>query len=175
MIPGLMVFLVVTLYIDYFKLFIGPDFREGVDIVPVILMANLVMGIFFNMSVWYKLTNRTWIGAVLVFTGAIITILVNVLFIPSFGYRASAWGHLLCYTIMVVLSYLWSRRIYKIPYKVIRVLIYIGMAVLIYGADSALQQLVPVVAFYLKPAWIILAGIFYVRMERKNWKLYRSN
>ena len=124
------------------------------DIVPVVLMANLIMGIFFNMSVWYKLTNKTWIGAILVFTGALVTILVNVLFIPSFGYRASAWGHLLCYSIMVVLSYLWSRRIYKIPYNVLRILLYIAIAVMIFGADLSFQQYIPEVAFYFKPIWI---------------------
>ena len=79
---GLFIFLIVNLYLDYFILLIGAGFREGARIVPVVLLANLVMGIFFNLSIWYKLTNKTMIGAFLVLIGAGVTILVNTLFIP---------------------------------------------------------------------------------------------
>ncbi len=101
---GLVIFLLVTLYMDYFILFIGQGFREGSGIVPVILMANLVMGIFFNLSIWYKLTNKTMYGAILVIIGASVTVVINLLFIPRYGYVASAWAHLLCYSLMVLLS-----------------------------------------------------------------------
>lgn len=131
-IAGLFIFLLVNLYLDYFILFIGADFREGVQIVPVILLANLVMGIFFNLSIWYKLTNKTRFGAVLVMLGALITVVVNVLFIPRFGYVASAWAHLFCYSTMVIISYLWSRKHYAIPYATGRILAYIALAVFIY-------------------------------------------
>ncbi len=80
---------------EYFILFIGQGFREGAEIVPVVLLANLVMGIFFNLSIWYKLTNKTMYGAVLVIIGARVTVMVNVLFIPRYGYVASAWAHLI--------------------------------------------------------------------------------
>jgi len=76
---------------------------------------------------------------------------------------------------MVVLSYLWSRRIYKIPYNVLRILLYIAIAVMIFGADLSFQQYIPEVAFYFKPIWILLAASFYVYMEREKWKIYRSN
>jgi O-antigen/teichoic acid export membrane protein len=133
---GLGIFLLVTMYMDYFILFIGSGFREGAGIVPVILMANLIMGIFFNLSIWYKLTNRTLTGAFLVLTGAGITIMINVLFIPSHGYLASAWAHLICYSVMVILSYLLSRKYYAIPYRVGRILAYVGSALLIYGFNA---------------------------------------
>ncbi len=136
---GLMIFLMVTLFMDSFILFIGPDFREGARIVPVVLMANLVMGIFFNLSIWYKLTNRTWIGAVLVLTGAGITIGINLVFVPRAGYLASAWAHLVCYSVMVMLSYLWSRKYYPIPYDFIKITGYIGAAILIYVLNSRIN------------------------------------
>jgi O-antigen/teichoic acid export membrane protein len=139
-IAGLIIFLMVNLFLDYFILFIGADFREGAHIVPVILLANLVMGMFFNLSIWYKLTNKTMIGAILVLFGAMITIVVNALFIPRYGYVASAWAHLLCYSLMVVLSYLWSRKHYPIPYKTVRILAYLALALLIYFLNELFLQ-----------------------------------
>ncbi|MEN8156427.1 MAG: oligosaccharide flippase family protein [Bacteroidota bacterium] len=137
---GLIIFLMVNLYLDYFILFIGSGFREGAHIVPVVLMANLVMGIFFNLSIWYKLTNRTVIGAALVIIGAAVTVVINVLFIPRYGYVASAWAHLVCYSIMVVLSYVWSRKHYAIPYKTGRIIAYMALALLIYLFNELFLQ-----------------------------------
>lgn len=137
---GLMIFLGVTLYMEYFILFIGKGFREGAEIVPVVLLANLVMGIFFNLSIWYKLTNKTMYGAVLVIIGAAVTVLVNVLFIPRYGYVASAWAHLICYSLMVLLSYLWSRKHYPIPYKVGKILVYMVLALMIYYFNELFLQ-----------------------------------
>jgi len=109
---GLLIFLLVNLYMEYFILFIGQGFREGAQIVPIILLANLVMGIFFNLSIWYKLTNKTMYGAVLVIIGACVTVGVNILFIPRYGYVASAWAHILCYSIMVVLNNILKRPLF---------------------------------------------------------------
>ncbi|MCF8345680.1 MAG: oligosaccharide flippase family protein [Bacteroidales bacterium] len=170
---GLMIFLVVMLYIDYFKLFIGIDFREGIGIVPVILLANLVMGIFFNLSIWYKLTNRTLTGALLVTIGAIITIVVNVIFVPVYGYFASAWGHLLCYTVMVILSFLLSRKHYKIPYDFKRILIYIAIIVSFYLIDKNLETGSMLMSHLVKLLLIFLvAGLFFVG-EKNRFQKYR--
>lgn len=139
-VAGLFIFLLVNLYLDYFILFIGKNFREGAHIVPVILMANLIMGIFFNLSIWYKLTNRTMIGAVLVLVGASITVAINVAFIPRFGYLASAWAHLVCYSVMVVLSYLWSRKYYPVPYRTGRIVGYMVFALVIYFINELFLQ-----------------------------------
>jgi O-antigen/teichoic acid export membrane protein len=139
-VAGLAIFLVVNLYLDYFILFIGKNFREGAHIVPIVLMANLIMGIFFNLSIWYKLTNKTMIGAVLVITGALITVLINVIFIPRCGFTASAWAHLICYSTMVVLSYLWSRKHYAIPYRTGRILGYMIIAMVIYFVNELFLQ-----------------------------------
>ena len=129
---GLIIFLGIMMYIDIVKFFIGEKYRSGLNIVPILLMANLFLGIFYNLSIWYKINNITKYGAYLALFGAGITITLNILFIPKIGYIASAWAHLICYIFMVVLSYLWGRKIYRIPYKIGRFFIYIGCALILY-------------------------------------------
>ena len=173
-VAGLFIFLLVNLYLDYFILFIGKSFREGSHIVPVILMANLVMGIFFNLSIWYKLTNKTKIGAVLVILGALITVVINLLFIPKYGFLASAWAHLICYSVMVVLSYLWSRKHYAVPYRIGRILVYIAFALVIYFINELFLQEV-LKSQNLKG--LILMGLFVAVVyfgERKTFNDYKN-
>ncbi len=173
LIAGLLIFLVVTLYIDYFKLFIGPDFREGIGIVPVILMAVLIMGAFFNLSAWYKLTNKTLIGARLVIIGALITIVINVLFVPRFGYYASAWGHLICYSVMVILSYLWSRKHYRIPYDFKRILFYFAIIVAFFYIDHILSVKELSFVNYVKPIMVIAACFIFYKGEIGTFMKYK--
>ncbi len=173
LIAGLMIFLVVTLYLDYFKLFIGADFRGGVGIVPVILMAVLIMGAFFNLSVWYKLTNKTMIGARLVLIGALITIVVNVLFIPEYGYYASAWGHLICYSVMVFLSWFWSRKHYRIPYDFGRILLYFAIIVSFFFIDRILTVKEVTFVNYVKPVMILVALFIFYKGEKKTFFKYK--
>lgn len=175
-ITGLFIFLMVNLYIDYFILFIGESFREGSHIVPVILMANLVMGIFFNLSIWYKLTNKTVIGAVLVILGALITVVINVVFIPKYSYVASAWAHLVCYSVMVVLSYLWSRKYYPVPYKTGRIIVYIAIALMIYFFNKLFLQ--DVIKFKDLAGLILLGGfgiVVYFRERHTFFKYSQIN
>ena len=171
-IPGLLIFLVVNVYLEYFKLFIGPEFREGVHIVPVVLMANLLIGIFFNLSIWYKLENKTMIGAMLVLTGALITIFVNIAFVPGFGYIASAWGHLLCYSVMITLSYLLSRKHFRIPYDFRKILIYFITIVGFFYADRLLTLQERAVTNYLKPVWIVAALVIFYFGEKQGFLKY---
>ena len=171
---GLFIFLLVNLYLDYFILFIGKDFREGANIVPVILLANLVMGIFFNLSIWYKLTNKNMIGAALVLLGALITIVINSIFIPSYGYEASAWAHLICYSVMVILSFAWSRKHYAIPYKTVGILLYIAFALVIFYVNRLFLQDVS----RLHDLWsglllLLFAGTVYLR-ERSTLNSYKT-
>ena len=86
------VFLLVMLYLNWFQYFIGKSYRVGLPVVPILLAANLCFGIYVNLSIWYKLTDRTLLGAVVSFGGAAVTIILNVLFIPKYGYMASAWA-----------------------------------------------------------------------------------
>lgn len=170
---GLSIFLLVNLYLDYFILFIGENFREGAHIVPVVLFANLVMGIFFSLSIWYKLTNRTMYGAVLVIVGAAVTVIINVMFIPKFGYTASAWAHLLCYSLMVVLSYLWSRKHYAIPYRIGRIVTYMILAMMIFYINQLFLQDAFRCRELIRLALILVFGVIVWVRERKTFNSYK--
>jgi O-antigen/teichoic acid export membrane protein len=171
---GLIIFLMVNLYLNYFILFIGSGYREGAHIVPVILMANLVMGIFFNLSIWYKLTNKTLYGAVLVIIGAAVTVVVNVIFIPRYGYVASAWAHLLCYSLMVLLSYLWSRKHYRIDYKIGRIGIYMAVALVIYFFNALFLQDIGPLKDLISLLLLSAFSLFIWYMERPVFLKYKN-
>ena len=118
---GLIIFLGVTLFADIVKYFIGPDYWEGLFILPIVLLANLLLGITFNLSIWYKLNDMTRFGAYIALTGAAVTILMNVLLVPKFSYFGSALGHLSAYVVMVILSYIWGQKYYRIEYQMGRI------------------------------------------------------
>lgn len=133
---GLIIFLGVMLYLDLFKHFIGSAFRGGLDIVPIILLGNFLLGIFFNLSIWYKLNNMTRYGAYITLMGSGITFLINWIFIPLYGYMASAWAHVACYGSMVVVSYLIGQKYYRIPYSLKSIGLYVMIALIIFVVAS---------------------------------------
>ena len=164
---GVFIFLVVALYIDFFKYFIGREFREGLSVVPVLLIANLLLGIYVNLSIWYKLTDRTGLGAWVSLAGAGLTAALNVWWIPIWGYTGSAWATLACYLFMVCLSWLLGRHYYPVAYNVGKITGYIGLGLVLYAAHHYLLTL------YLWPAWfsgtlglviyLLVAGWFDIR------------
>lgn len=112
------IFLGVMLYIDVVQHFIGKDFREGIAVVPILLMANLFLGIFYNLSIWYKLTGQTRFGAYISIVGAIITLALNYFLIPVMGYMGSAWATFICYGSMMVISFIIGQKYYHVDYQV---------------------------------------------------------
>ena len=129
---GLIVFLATLCYLDAVKIFLGPDYHEALDIVPIVLMANLFLGIFYSLSLWYKLTDMTKYAAILALGGTVITITGNLVLLPIFGVIGSAWAHLLCYGSMMVASYLLGQRHYKVPYNVKEIVSFVVLAVALY-------------------------------------------
>lgn len=134
-------FLLVTLYMDVFQYFVGSAYREGLGVVPILLLANLCLGIYVNLSVWYKLTDRTLLGAGVSLVGSCITIGLLLWLVPVYGYRGAAWAHLACYGSMVTLSYLLGRRYYPVPYQIGKVLGYVAFGVALYLASGRIQAL----------------------------------
>lgn len=120
-------------YLDYIKYFISPRYHEGLIVVPIVLVAYVFYGVFFNLSIWYKLTKHTFYAILLTVIGAAITVLANVLFVRKFSYLASAYGHLVAYSTMMVISYFIGRKYYRIDYKLIRITKYIGIALIIFA------------------------------------------
>ncbi len=133
-------FLGIMLFLDVWKYFVGPDYRDALGLVPVLLLGYVCLGIYYNLTVWYKLTDRTHFGAWIMLIGAGITILFNWLLIPHWGYVACAWATLLCYATMMALSYLWGQKYYPIPYPLRRIGSYLLAMLLLYGAHWIITQ-----------------------------------
>lgn len=133
----LLIFLLVSLFADFFKLILlrDPQYWVALHIVPILLMANLFSGVYQNLSMWYKLSGRTLFGMWFSILGAMLTIGLNVLFIPYWGYEGSAWATLICYFIMSMVSYVVGQRHYYIPYQPLKIGFYIVVAVCIYGVN----------------------------------------
>jgi O-antigen/teichoic acid export membrane protein len=112
-----LIFLGTMMYLDYIKYFVHKNYHDGLTVVPVLLFAYMLLGICFNLSIWYKLTGQTKYGAYITVGGAVITIAVNFTLIPLIGYAGAAWGHLATYSAMVVASYLIGQKFYPISYN----------------------------------------------------------
>lgn len=139
-------FLGVLLYLDLIKHFLRKEeYWQGLHVVPILLMAYVFYGFFYNLSFWYKLTERTRFGAYIAGFGALITIVGNYLLIPKLDYVGSAWSTLACYGAMVLTSYLLSRRYYAIQYQLGRIGTFLGLALAFYGLSEylALQDPLP--------------------------------
>lgn len=130
---GSVFMLIVVLYINLFAgILLGkPEYYKALQIVPVILLANLFLGIYNNLSVWYKLTDRTKYGMFFSVFGAMLTIIFNMLLIPKIGFMASAWTTLFAYGGMTVVSYFYGKKYYDVPYKVSKVLLYLVFSTLL--------------------------------------------
>lgn len=130
----------IMLYMDIVQFFVGAEFRVGIGVVPILLLANMFLGIFYNLSIWYKLTGQTKFGAYIALIGATITLILNYLLIPVMGYMGSAWTTFICYFVMMVLSYWWGQKHYRVDYSVARICLYIVSAVAIYG----ISRIIPI-------------------------------
>ncbi len=173
-------FLGVVLYIDIWKLFIqNPAMYVGLKVVPILLIANMFLGVYYNLSIWYKLSNKTMAGAWITLLGAVITILINYIAIPHFGYMASAWATFFCYGTMMVVSYQWGQRVYPVPYATKKLIAYFVIALLVYGINLILHLVSNNQPFnYLFATILLFAFILFVaRIEKKELQsiLRKSN
>ena len=134
------IFLAVMLFMDFVKYFIpNQEYWVGLKVVPILLLANICLGIYYNQSIWYKLSQKTKFGAIIGLFGAILTIGLNYLWIPKFGYYGSAWATLICYSSMMIFSFILSRRYYPIKYDLKRIFIYLFTAVILWLSSEFLS------------------------------------
>jgi len=133
-------FLSVSLFMPVWKNFIGPKYWAGLGVVPILLLANMFLGLYYNLSVWYKLGNKTMAGAWITLIGAAITIFINFIFIPYFSYTACAWATFFCYGSMMVVSFAWGQKEYRIPYAWKKLVAYMVIVVLLFFIHSALSH-----------------------------------
>ena len=151
----LIIFLGITLFIDVVKHFIGPEYHEGLPVVPILLLANMFLGVYFNLSIWYKLTGQTMYGAWFAIIGAIITILLNIWWIPIIGYHGSAWATLICYATLTAISYTFGQKQYKIPYNIPRLLFMIGLGIILFFIGQQTRELPQLLMYVIHGTMIV--------------------
>lgn len=159
-------FLVVMLFLDVFKWFIpNPAYWEGLRIVPIIMLANVFLGIYYNQSVWYKVTDRTRVAGTIALVGAVLTLVGNFALVPWLGYMGSAWATLICYATMCAISYAWGQEHWPVPYNVGRVLLYMAGAVALWWGCEQLD-LDPITSYCARSlALLVFIGIVW-KVER---------
>ncbi len=166
------VFLLVSLNIDIFKHFIRNEiYWQGLKVVPILLLANVFLGIYYNQSIWYKLSGKTKFGAYITIGGAFITVAVNLIFIPTYGYMASAWATLLVYFLQMVFSYLLGQRHFPIPYNLKKFSVYIGLALVLYFMGSKIETASFVLQFVLQNSLLLFYLAFIFLLERKTLRI----
>ncbi len=135
------IFLFIALFKDLFALIVSADFREGIYILPVILGSNLLMGVWLNLSFWYKREEKTKYALYITLTGFATTLIANVILIPRYGYFGAAWARLICESVMVAYSYYLCQRHYPIPYDLGRIAQYILVGGGLYVASIYVSDL----------------------------------
>jgi len=167
-------FLVIGLFLDVFQKILSlrfSEYGEGIHIVPILAMGSVFLGIYYNLSVWYKLTNKNWYGAAITLSGAVITVLLNIWWIPLFGYTGSAWATFTCYAFMMVSSYVLGQKHYTIPYAVKKLIAYLVLTVFIFMVHKGLLLLWNNVWFSITTAVVLLMLFisFIAKVEQREF------
>ncbi len=166
-------FLLVALYLDVWKIIFIRDEKmwAGLRVVPILLFANMFLGIYYNLSIWYRISHKTTAGAYITLIGAGITLVVNFIFIPYFSYMACAWATFLCYGTMMVISYIWGQKSYPVPYAWKKLLAYMVIVVILYFIHHGITGIWNNTAlnYTFATLFLFLFGLFVYRVERKEF------
>jgi len=165
-------FLFVSLFLPAWSLIIQKRYRVGIQIVPILLLANIFLGVYYNLSIWYKISNKTLAGTYITLIGAAITIGINYVFIPRVGYIASAWATFFCYGIMMILSYKWGQKVYPVPYLTKKMIAYLVIVVLLFFIHKGIIYFVPNTIFGLGLGVVLLLIYvwFILLVEKKEFQ-----
>lgn len=164
-----LIFLGTMMNMQWIQYFAGTAaFRTGIKVVPILLLANMFLGIFWNQSIWYKLTGQTHYGALLTIFGAAITIVLNIYWIPRIGYMGCAWATLICYASMMVASYFMGNKHYPVNYDLKRILGYLGLSLTLYFISILIKTESTFINLFLNNLMVL--GFVFVawKLERKN-------
>lgn len=170
---AILAFLIVCGYLDIIKrIVIAPDYWEGLKVTPIVMLSGILLGTYFNLSMWYKLIDKTWFGMIFSIAGCAVLIAVNIIFIPKYSYMACAWGGVAGYGTATILSYIFERKYYPIPYQKGRIFSYALLAAVLFGAMQAIPELLP----GMHPAVYICANtvliiIYIAYMSKKDFPL----
>jgi O-antigen/teichoic acid export membrane protein len=165
-----LIFLGIAMYPELFALLLGKEFRSGIGVLPIMLIANILLGIVFNLSMWYKLSGKTQYALTITLIGLGINLVINIIFMPVYGYMAAAWGYLFSYLAMVIFSYYLSRKYYPIPYDWKTIILYFvtGIALYLFSVIAAPPSLIARIA--VNTLYIIAFVIFVLKREKIDLK-----
>lgn len=167
-------FLFTALFLDLWKYMVGREYRSGLGVVPILLYANLFLGVYYNLAVWYKISGQLKWGVLITLIGAAITLSLNFAFIPKYGMYACAWATCICYASMMVLSYFSGQHYFPVPYPIKKLLGYLGAMSLLFVIHQGLNM-VTINPFFRFAAGAVLLLCFVVLVwywERKELKAF---
>lgn len=136
---AILAFLAVVFYLDILLLILGPNYRAGAKVIPIVMIAEIFMGVYFNLSFWYKLIDKTWWGGIFSFIGCAVLIAINVLFVPKYGYIACAWGGFAGYGVCMLMSYFVGQHYAPVKYPIKDILKYITLAAILWGISILIK------------------------------------
>lgn len=169
-------FLATMMNVDWIQYLIGKDFREGLDVVPVLLIAYLFLGVVYNLSIWYKLSQQTKFGAVITMVGALVTLVVNIIFVPYYSYMACAWATLLAFGVMMVLSYRLGQKHFPIKYNLRAMSVFFILALSLYMVSWMYSGISSVaIRITLNNALVVLYLWIFYKLEWANLRAIRSD
>ena len=165
-------FVLLMLFMDEIGLILGKDFRVGLDITPIMLMAYIITGILFNVNIWYKLSEKTGYALWITLAGLVVTVVINLIFMPRYSYHAAAWGHVASYLTMLVLTAWLGRRHYPIPYPWGVVFLLVGAGLGVWGLSLLLPEMGLWTKIFIHLLFVLLyiaaAFIIFVVHKRKS-------
>lgn len=171
---GILLLLGCSYFLDLLIQLLGRSYREGIDVVPVLLLANLMMGVLVNLSFWYKVAEKTRYAIYVTAIGLVSVVVGCWLLIPNYGYYGAAYAHLISAGVMVVVSYIFNQVHYKVPYERLRIVGYLALGGVLYVAGVWAAQLEALVAYILKFLLLLSFIMFVAKCEKikinKLWK-----
>jgi len=168
---GGLVILGIFLGLDIIQFLVEKNYRESLFVIPILLLAYLLLGIYYNVSIWFKLSDNNWYGAAFSIIGVALTLVISIVYLPKIGYVASAWATLASYFVMLVLTYVFGQKVYPISYPIQKILLNILIIISIIKMALTIENHLEGVPMYAVKAVLLLGYAIYVyKAEEQEWK-----
>ena len=162
----ILIFLGIVLYADIFALILGKDYRSGMGVLPIVLISNILLGVTFNLSMWYKLTDHTRFAIYITLAGLAVTTVLNVIFMPVYGYFASAWSRFFSYVVMIIISYWLGTKYYPIPYDIKTIMLYFAVGIGLFGISQLLNGQAAWIRMTVNTVLLAMYVVFVLKTEK---------
>jgi O-antigen/teichoic acid export membrane protein len=164
-------FLATTMNMPWISFMVSEQYRIGLGVVPILLLANLFLGIYLNLGIWFKLTGKTRYGAIITIVGAVVTLIVNFSFVPTYSYMACAWATFAAYFCMMVICYFLGQKYYPVKYNLRSIFFFLGAALLFYFCSSFWSDMSNVwFKLILNNLLVLLFAWLFYKLEFSNLK-----